>query len=183
MIKSILFVLILIPLLTPAFGQSLSELDRQLDELNAKKAQEIQSGGSSSTFSTVDCPIGKIQKAVSGGRIICVDDPNSVSSITLDENSGYYIIGAIILIIIIAVAVKGGGGGSIGVRKSFSSSVKHQVLKKQDHRCNSCRRVLNVVDYDHIDGDRTNNDISNCQALCPNCHAIKSRKAQMGESE
>jgi 5-methylcytosine-specific restriction endonuclease McrA len=32
-----------------------------------------------------------------------------------------------------------------------------------------------VWDYDHIDGNRSNNKISNCQALCPNCHAKKTR--------
>lgn len=31
-------------------------------------------------------------------------------------------------------------------------------------------------DFDHIDNDRSNNDFSNCQALCPNCHAIKTRR-------
>ena len=30
-------------------------------------------------------------------------------------------------------------------------------------------------DYDHKNGDRSNNKLSNCQALCPNCHAKKTR--------
>ena len=28
-------------------------------------------------------------------------------------------------------------------------------------------------DFDHADGDRSNNDISNAQALCKNCHGFK----------
>ena len=30
-------------------------------------------------------------------------------------------------------------------------------------------------DYHHIDGDRSNNRPSNCEALCPYCHAEKTR--------
>ena len=32
-----------------------------------------------------------------------------------------------------------------------------------------------VWDYDHKNGDRSNNKLINCQALCPNCHAKKTR--------
>jgi hypothetical protein len=32
---------------------------------------------------------------------------------------------------------------------------------------------LGVWDYDHKDGNRSNNHARNCQALCPNCHAKK----------
>ena len=32
--------------------------------------------------------------------------------------------------------------------------------------------MLNVVDWDHKNGKRSDNTESNCQALCPNCHAI-----------
>jgi len=37
------------------------------------------------------------------------------------------------------------------------------------------KRLLNVVDGDHKNGKRYDNSESNCKALCPNCHAIKSR--------
>ena len=30
--------------------------------------------------------------------------------------------------------------------------------------------------YDHIDNDKTNNQLSNCQALCVNCHSKKIRQ-------
>ena len=32
------------------------------------------------------------------------------------------------------------------------------------------------LELDHIDGDRFNNNFDNLQILCPNCHAIKTRK-------
>ena len=64
------------------------------------------------------------------------------------------------------------------IREEFSEETKLKTLRKQDHRCAICGRLLGVVDYDHIDGNRSNNDPSNCQAICPYCHAIKSRRKQ-----
>jgi len=60
-------------------------------------------------------------------------------------------------------------------RRQFSKLVKQKVLLRQNFRCKSCLIPLESVDFDHIDGDTSNNDISNCQALCPNCHAKKTR--------
>ena len=53
----------------------------------------------------------------------------------------------------------------------FSDSVKEKILEKQHHRCADCNRVLNVVDWHHKNGDRSDNRESNCVALCPNCHS------------
>jgi hypothetical protein len=69
----------------------------------------------------------------------------------------------------------------IKLRKKFTilqnfSEVKSQILKKQKYKCASCKTLLNVYDFDHKDNDRSNNSYSNCQALCPICHAIKTRK-------
>jgi 5-methylcytosine-specific restriction endonuclease McrA len=55
-------------------------------------------------------------------------------------------------------------------------SIKEHILDKQHHKCAKCNRLLNVVDYDHKDGNRSNNKESNCVALCPNCHAVKTRR-------
>ncbi len=60
-------------------------------------------------------------------------------------------------------------------RHGFPDIVKERVLKKQNHRCAHCRHLLNVVDWDHKNGKRYDNSESNCQALCPNCHAVKTR--------
>jgi hypothetical protein len=60
-------------------------------------------------------------------------------------------------------------------RRDFPDIIKERVLKRQNHRCADCKRLLNVVDWDHKNRKRYDNSESNCQALCPNCHAIKTR--------
>lgn len=45
------------------------------------------------------------------------------------------------------------------------------------HRCESCGRTdwsdgPIPLELDHIDGDRTNNELSNLRLLCPDCHAL-----------
>lgn len=61
------------------------------------------------------------------------------------------------------------------VRKGFSQGTRERILRKQNYRCAYCRKVLNVIDYHHKNGNRSDNRENNCQALCPNCHAIKTR--------
>jgi 5-methylcytosine-specific restriction endonuclease McrA len=61
-------------------------------------------------------------------------------------------------------------------RKSFSKTTQEITLIKQADKCNICGKKLDVVNFDHIDGNRSNSLITNCQALCPNCHAKKTRK-------
>lgn len=61
-------------------------------------------------------------------------------------------------------------------RKSFTQLAKRRVLAKQKHRCAHCNRILVVVDFDHKNGNRGDSREINCQALCPNCHAIKTRQ-------
>ena len=60
-------------------------------------------------------------------------------------------------------------------RKSFSQTTQEITLIKQAYRCNMCKGKLVVINFDHIDENRSNNSITNCQALCPNCHAKKTR--------
>jgi len=74
----------------------------------------------------------------------------------------------------------------IQIRKGFSDSVRYQVLKNQNHRCNDCGKQIGelpkgklvLYELDHIDSERSNNDISNCQALCLECHAKKTHKSR-----
>ena len=63
-------------------------------------------------------------------------------------------------------------------RKSFSKSTKNKVLKNQNQKCKNCGEKSDIFDYDHIDENSSNNRLENCQALCPNCHAKKSRKTK-----
>lgn len=60
-------------------------------------------------------------------------------------------------------------------RRGFSKSIKDEVKRRQNYRCNGCGKKSDIWDFDHIDGNSTNNSLDNCQALCPNCHAKKSR--------
>ena len=52
---------------------------------------------------------------------------------------------------------------------------RHQVL---EYKCINCGCDGNwqggkiALEIDHIDGDNTNNELSNLRYLCPNCHAL-----------
>jgi hypothetical protein len=65
--------------------------------------------------------------------------------------------------------------GKYRKRQYFPSYVKENAIRKQHYKCAICKKSACIWDYDHIDGNRSNNDPSNCQALCPNCHAKKTR--------
>ncbi len=188
-IIAIAFVL-LIP--TTVFAQSSSQDDNcPIGTKPVVKGTTIECVQISNVKKT--CPDGTYQGKDNQGNFACRDiksnqivDPNTglmydsqTGEMILDNDQSTYVgIGILILIVII--------GGIIAIsrkktpykdlpRKHFSDSIKEEVLRKQNHRCADCNRVLDVVDFDHIDADKTNNDISNCQALCPNCHAKKSR--------
>ena len=63
-----------------------------------------------------------------------------------------------------------------GKRKPFSTPTKKKILEYQQYRCKLCGKKSKIWDFDHTDGNSSNDDISNCQALCPNCHAKKTRR-------
>jgi len=65
-------------------------------------------------------------------------------------------------------------------REPFSELVKQTTLQNQDGKCNMCNMQLSkyVIKYDHIDNDKTNTQLSNCQALCINCHSEKNRRVR-----
>jgi len=62
-------------------------------------------------------------------------------------------------------------------RKAFPKWVKQATLQNQDGKCNMCGIPLNtyIAQFDHVDEDKTNNQPSNCQALCANCHSEKTK--------
>jgi len=60
-------------------------------------------------------------------------------------------------------------------RKDFTPRIKRAVLQSQDMFCRRCWMYLDIYEFDHIDGNKENSYISNCQALCPNCHARKTK--------
>jgi len=60
-------------------------------------------------------------------------------------------------------------------RRDFSESTKESAKFWQGYVCNRCKQPTEIWEFHHIDGDRSNNRPSNCEALCPNCHAKKTR--------
>ena len=138
------------------------------------------------------CPLGSHITTDNQGNQICVDTsgqftgyPNIAGGLG-DENTGYIVIGVVILIIIIAIIAKASRKSTAYKdlpRQDFSSEIEQQTLKKQDSKCNDCKKPIGVVkgrmvfyEYDHIDGNNNNNDPNNCQALCKNCHQMKTER-------
>jgi len=54
------------------------------------------------------------------------------------------------------------------------------ILKQQNHKCAICSVFLDVYDIDHIVPYRIHqtHKFNNLQALCPTCHARKTRREQ-----
>ena len=51
---------------------------------------------------------------------------------------------------------------------------------KKDY-CEQCQFIpkwQGQLDVDHIDGDKTNNDLSNLMTLCANCHRLKTHMSR-----
>jgi len=154
----------------PIYAQSLSDLERQLDEENLERVKAISEGERQEpTFAKVNCLPGQIEKAISGGGITCVNDPNS--QFNIDENTGYAVFGVIIvIIIIIIVAAKSKSKGEEVVeRKEFSYSTRDAVKKIQDGKCDRCKNFPTHWEFHHK-GSRDDNSIENCQGLCRDCH-------------
>jgi hypothetical protein len=106
-----------------------------------------------------------------------VANPHTIISPSSDDWVGPFVISVSVVIIIAAIAWKlKHRRGMHKERHHFADRLKEKVLEKQHHRCADCNRVLNVVDWHHRNGDRSDNRESNCVALCPNCHAIKTRR-------
>ena len=71
------------------------------------------------------------------------------------------------------------------MRKSFTKKQQFDVLHEQDFKCKLCStRFSKTVreQFDHIDGDHSNNATENCQAICANCHDVKSAEENVQRS-
>ena len=104
-------------------------------------------------------------------------NPHTIISPSTDSLVAPFIIFVSVVIIVAAIARKfKHRRGKHKARHPFPDLVKEKVLEKQHHRCADCNRILNVVDWRHRNSDRSDNRESNCVALCPICHAIKTRR-------
>lgn len=90
---------------------------------------------------------------------------------------GWLFVFVMILIAVAAWKIKH-RRGKYRERQDFREDMQERTLSKQKHRCANCGRLLNVWDADLKDGDRSNNEESNCVILCPNCHAVKTRTSR-----
>ena len=66
-------------------------------------------------------------------------------------------------------------------RKEFSRKTMRQAFERARGRCERCQIVLRPGmrrEYDHriTDYHSKRNDLYNCQVLCQNCHALKTKK-------
>ena len=63
------------------------------------------------------------------------------------------------------------------MRTPISTHYKQSILRRQNHKCKVCSTFLDVYDIDHIVPYRVQpvHKLSNLQALCPTCHARKTR--------
>ncbi len=193
---SVFSILIFIPGLV--YGQSLSHIDYQLDLENLEKIKQVTQIQKEPDFS-IDCPEGTYYGLDNQGMQACRDietnlivesdageitdsdikirtDSTLPEIILNDEQTSYVEFGTLGLIGII--------GGIIGVNRkkigsaifqnrSWSRDEKELVRARQHDRCNICYRETSRWAYDHFDGDKRNNDISNCQGLCPECKSEK----------
>jgi len=79
------------------------------------------------------------------------------------------------------VALKGiSKKGTPVYRTSCQRCHKYGQKRKKDHceRCGFIPEDKVQLDVDHIDGNRGNNDESNLQTLCANCHRLKTKQNQ-----
>ncbi len=61
-------------------------------------------------------------------------------------------------------------------RLGWSSIQKEQVRNRQYGRCNMCFTQPSQWKYDYINGDKSNNELNNCQGLCAHCYSVKTER-------
>jgi len=209
-IVSLLSILIFIPGFV--YGQSLSQIDYQLDLENLEKTRQVTQTQNEPDFS-LDCPEGTYYGLDNQGMQACRDiqtnqivEPDTLKIIDSEEISdsdakrmtgsdikirtdsalpeiilndeqtsyvGFGILGLIGIIGGIVGVSRTKIGSVIFQKRGWSSDEKEQVRARQYDRCNMCFKEPSRWAYDHFDGNKRNNDISNCQGLCSKCKSEK----------
>jgi len=62
------------------------------------------------------------------------------------------------------------------VRKGWTVDEKEKVRIRQDGKCAHCNKPPPRWEYHHVNGDRSNNSLDNCEGLCPNCHSVETHE-------
>lgn len=211
-IVSLLSILIFIPGFV--YGQSLSELDYQLDLENLEKTKQVSQENKEIDFN-LDCPKGTYHGLDNQGNEVCrniitnqivepdakkIIDPDTgeitysdskiisdsdieiktdsaLPEISLDDEQisffGFGILGLIGIIGAFIAVSRKKIGTTIFLKRGWNQDEKEQVRAIQYGRCNMCFKEPSRWQYDHFDGNKRNNDISNCQGLCPQCKSEK----------
>jgi len=112
--------------------------------------------------------VPRITTNLETGKIILNDDQTPIAEIIILALIG--IVGGIV-----GVSVKK-GKFEIFQRRGWSSIQKEQVRSRQYDKCNMCFTPSSHWKYDHIDGNKSNNDLDNCQGLCPDCYSVKTER-------
>ena len=146
------------------------------------------------TADALKCPDGAYIGVDNQGNEACRDiDTNQIidptTGLMFDSQTGLLILSdeqiAYIVIAIISIIVIFAGIAKLSQKKSepeivkrhgWSEMEKEEVRIRQDGKCNMCQKPPPRWEYDHIDNNRDNNDLSNCQGLCPNCHSVKTNE-------
>jgi len=110
---------------------------------------------------------------------VLADAQESQTDDAIKEDSPIkYVVGAGLIFIIILAIIAGRYRKKFLYeslpRKGWSEVEKEQVRIRQDGKCAKCQRPPPARwEYYHMDGDKTNNSLDNCEGLCPNCHSVK----------
>ena len=149
---------------------------------------------------TLDCPKNAYHGLDNQGNEACRDiqtnqilEPIIITNSEKTTESNPWIItspeaGADVLIVeIITLALIGIIGSIIGVsikrrnlqifqRQGWNSIQKEQVRSRQYGKCNMCFTLPSHWKYYHVDGNKSNNDLNNCQGLCPDCYSVRTER-------
>ena len=61
-------------------------------------------------------------------------------------------------------------------RQGWTPQQKDIIRENQYGKCAHCGQSPPRWEYHHIDGDRSNGSMMNCEGLCPNCHSIETHE-------
>jgi len=98
---------------------------------------------------------------------------------TIEKVSPIKYVLAIGLILVIILAIIAGRYRKKFLAQSLASigwteAEKEKVRIRQDGKCAKCQKPPPAKwEYYHLDADKSNNSLENCEGLCPNCYSVK----------